>query len=307
MRKPNLFILGVQKCGTTTLAEILASHPEVFVPSVKETYFFCDESKFARGVDWYLNEFYAAKKATQAEFFTDATPFYLASPEALQRIAAFSSPDTRFIVILRDPVKRAYSAYWYQKRLDTEPLSFGEALDAEAGRIAQARSARGRWWRHAYVEVGRYATHLTHAIDILGRERLLVLTEQALIDTDRTAARISEHVGLRTPLAWPQHHANPASMPRFRWLQHAVNRDSWLKRLLQSVTPREARSALGTRILNANSRRFDYPPVSPEEQQRLTATFAPEIEALDGLGIVEPWCTSDLAQWSADSGKSHLS
>lgn len=225
MRRPNLFILGVQKCGTTTVAGALSSHPDVFLPSVKETYFFCDERRYLKGVDWYLEEFYSVRRARRATVLADATPFYLASPEAVQRVAAFVGPTARFIVILRDPVKRAYSAFWHQQRLEAEPLSFGEALEAEPGRIAEARNAGERWWRYAYIEVGRYATHLRRAFDLLGRERLLVLTERALIDTERSAARISEHLGLRTPLAWTPGRVNRASMPRFKWLQRAIIRD----------------------------------------------------------------------------------
>ena len=56
MGKPSVFVLGAQKCGTTTVADMLAAQPEVFVPSVKETYFFCDEELWAKGQDWYSDD-----------------------------------------------------------------------------------------------------------------------------------------------------------------------------------------------------------------------------------------------------------
>ena len=59
MNKPSVFLLGVQKSGTTAIAGMLAEHSEIFVPSVKETYFFIDESLNSRGESWYLSEYYS--------------------------------------------------------------------------------------------------------------------------------------------------------------------------------------------------------------------------------------------------------
>jgi hypothetical protein len=289
MPNPSVFVLGAQKCGTTTVAELLAEQPEIFVPSVKETYFFCDEAMFVRGTDWYRREFYSSGAAQRARLLCDATPFYLASPEALQRIAQFVGDDARFIVCLRDPVARAYSAYWHQRRLGNEPLEFEAALAAEPERIAEARAARGRWWRHAYIEVGRYGVHLQRAYALLGRERFLLLDGASMSDMGKLQGQLRDFLGLPGRAEQPPpRRANPAALPRSRMLQDLVIRRNPLKSMARALIPREARSAVGRRLLNANKKPFQYPAMNEQTRLRLRTEFVEDRVRLAALGIEFP-------------------
>lgn len=288
-RRPDIFILGVQKCGTTTLSDALTAHSDVFVPAVKETYFFCDEALYAKGTDWYVREFFSAPAAQVAPRWAEATPFYLASENALERLAAYTSPEARFVVTLRDPAKRAYSSYWHQIRLQNEELSFADALDAEAERVAVMRAVGGRWWRHAYVEIGRYASQLERAFDVLGQDRILVMTQDELAHPDAIDASLTAHLALASPLGLGSiGRSNAASMPRSRMMHRLITRDNILKRVARKLIGKETRSKIGQAVRDANLTATQQPPMTTADAARLHAAFADDLRALEKLGIAVP-------------------
>lgn len=289
MNKPSIFLLGVQKCGTTALAKMLGEHSEIFVPSVKETYFFVDESYFSNGESWYLEEFYSSKAIGEAQLFCDATPFYLCSEDALKRIASFTDDAARFIVCLRNPVSRAYSAYWHQRRLGNENVDFEGALKLESDRIGDAKAKGERWWRHAYTQVGFYAEHLERAFSILGRERFLVLNENDLAETEALKSRLHAFLGLKNDFEIDQvSRANKSVMPRSRLLQRFVVGRNPLKRFIKYFVPREIRSAVGQKILRSNLKQFSYPPMENSTRELLNGIFAGDLVRLGKLGVDVP-------------------
>ncbi|MEQ9058424.1 MAG: sulfotransferase [Gammaproteobacteria bacterium] len=285
-----LFVLGAQKCGTTTLADLINEHPLVYVPPIKETYFFCDEMEYEKGSRWYLEEYYSSRRADAMQVHCDATPFYLASRAAIDRIHTFvQGRRASFIVCLRDPVARAYSAYWHQRRLGNERLLFEEALEVEGERIEKSIANRDRWWRHAYVEIGMYGKHLEYAVERLGKDRVLVLTEEDLASSRRAAERVFSFAGLEVPhFDAASKRSNPAAMPRLKTLQSLVTRENVIKKLARAVVPRELRSAIGNRILELNSRRFTYPPMAQSTRELLEQKFAEDRGRLRGLGLPVP-------------------
>ena len=286
------FVLGVQKCGTTTVADLLHAQDEVFIPSIKETYFFCDEARYLKGREAWLDEYYAPSAIGGAQILCDATPFYLASEVALQRIASFAGPDARHVVILRDPVARAYSAYWHQRRNGNETLSFDDALDAEPKRIAEANAKGGRWWRHAYTTIGQYSTQLERAFDLLGRDKILILSEPDLGEVKTLQNRLRQHLDLPYCDKAPKiDRSNQAGMPRSQTLHKLVNGQNFLKRGVQTLIPREYRTRLGRKILNKNLKRDANPPMSEATRERLNAHFAADVNRLQNLGLV------DVSSW----------
>ena len=289
MNKPSIFLLGVQKCGTTAVAKLLGEHVELFVPSVKETYFFVDESYFPKGESWYLDEFYSKNSVGNARLLCDATPFYLCSEEALKRIASFTDDTARFVVCLRNPVNRAYSAYWHQRRLGNEDVNFEDALKLETIRISDAKAKGERWWRHAYTQVGFYAEHLERAFSILGRERFLVLNENDLAEAKAVKSRLHDFLGLKNDFEIDQvSRANKSVMPRSRLLQRFVVGKNPLKKLIRTFVPREIRSAIGQKILRSNLKQFSYPPMDNSTRELLNGIFADDLARLGRLGVDVP-------------------
>ena len=283
--KVNLFLIGAQKCGTTLLSDLLGSHKEIFVPSIKETYFFCDNRLYDKGVDWLHREFYSSRAARRAAYRVDATPFYLASPEATDRIAAYSDEHTRYLIILRDPVARAVSAYLHQVRLGYESLPLEDALAAEPDRIAASRSEGGRWWRHAYTEISMYGKHISHAMKVLDKNRLLILWQDELKDISNVREKVSDFICVDNTFSMKQStHINSASMPKSITLRNLTTRENLLKSILRKLIPRETRTRIGRNIIKFNSRSVDKPPLSKETEYSLNDLFRDDQALLDSLG-----------------------
>jgi hypothetical protein len=134
---PDFLLLGAQKAGTTALYEYLRRHPQITGPSWKEVSFF--DRHWARGESWYRGNFPNLAR-TRGKLVGEASPSYVLHPLAPQRVQELV-PDARLIVLVRNPVDRAFSQYNHEVALGREPLPFEEALDAEDERL---RGEQGR-------------------------------------------------------------------------------------------------------------------------------------------------------------------
>jgi len=145
---PDFLIVGAMKAGTSSLHAHLCPHPQAIVWPRKEVHFF--DKDYARGPYWYRRHFPRRSEVAQREralgkpvAVGEATPCYLFDPLAAARIAALM-PAAKLIVLLRDPVARAYSHYRHAVRKGREPLGFLDALAAEDERLQRADAALAR-------------------------------------------------------------------------------------------------------------------------------------------------------------------
>jgi hypothetical protein len=130
---PAFLILGVQRGGTTSLYDYLTNHPRIVRAKRKEVHFF--DLFYERGIDWYRSQFPWTLRLRRGAITGDASPYYLFHPAVPQRVAEHL-PDVKLIVLLRDPVDRAFSHYQLARRRGWESLSFAEAIRAEPERLA---------------------------------------------------------------------------------------------------------------------------------------------------------------------------
>ena len=177
--QPNLFLIGVPKAGTTTLHEVLRAHPRIFMTKVKETGYFASARQYSRGLDYYQKSFFSA--SSEFPIRGESTPWYLyppATPARIRETLAPSSP--RFIVLLRDPVARAYSMYLDRVQGLAEKLSFEQAIAKDLALPAPRDSGEQSDYVDRYVLCGMYANPLERYFDIFGRESVLVLFSEDL-------------------------------------------------------------------------------------------------------------------------------
>lgn len=175
-RLPDFLVLGAQRAGSTSLFDYLCLHPAVAEPTHKELHFF--DQNWWRGIGWYRRLF----PITRGHVTGEASPYYLYHPLAPARVAA-TVPHAKLIVLLRDPVQRAYSQYNLSVHYGHEDLSFEEALDREPERLAgeeEKIAADPRYKsfshrHHSYLERGLYAEQLERWFGYFPREQLLVL------------------------------------------------------------------------------------------------------------------------------------
>lgn len=176
---PDFVILGAQRGGTTSLYRRLAEHPNVKAPVGKELQFLTVH--YGRGMRWYRAHFPTTKAGEQT---FEASPYYLFHPSVPQRAAQFL-PDARFVVLLRDPVARAYSHYRHSTSLGFETLDFEDAIDAEDDRLAEAErlgldthAGMRLHRRFSYVHRGMYLAQLQCWFDAVGRDRVKVIKSE---------------------------------------------------------------------------------------------------------------------------------
>ncbi len=208
---PDYLLIGEARCGTTSYFKYLIRHPNVGPVITKEVQYFSD--RFDRGESWYRGHFpthaYAklVQRRTGAPMITgEASPYYLFHPLAGERILR-ALPDVKLLVILRDPVKRAYSFYRQQVDLGNETLTFAEAIEREPDRLrgeAERMRADPRYFSadlkfHSYVARGDYAVSLERWFGYFPRERLLIVrAEDLFADPAGVMAETHRFLGLPT-------------------------------------------------------------------------------------------------------------
>jgi hypothetical protein len=196
---PDFLIIGAQKAGTTALYAYLRRHPQIGGPAWKEVSYF--DRHYRRGTAWYRGQF---PFRSDGRIAGEASPGYLFHPLAPERVQE-TVPDAKLIVLLRNPIDRAFSHYHHEVALGREPLSFEDAIGAEPGRTHGEEERLMRepgyfshaWWDYAYVARGRYAEQLERWFAVFPREQLLILaTEELGADPAETYARVVEFLGL---------------------------------------------------------------------------------------------------------------
>jgi hypothetical protein len=134
---PDFLIIGAQKCGTTSLFYYLLQHPELFLPIEKEIHFF--DLKYHHGIDWYRNIFNTGEEGN-GKLKGEASPYYIFHPLVAERVFSHI-PSVKLILLLRDPVDRAYSHFMHSRRFELEPLdSFEKAIECEPARTWNEKS-----------------------------------------------------------------------------------------------------------------------------------------------------------------------
>lgn len=183
---PDFIIIGAQRCGTTSLYNHLIEHPCVAPAFRKEIHFF--SLHFGRGVAWYRAHFpyrlcrsYVRRPHRRPFITGEASPYYLFHPHAPERVSEVV-PRVKLIVLLRNPVDRAYSHYHLVVRLGYEASSFEDALDMERERL-QTEKARMIEDEDYFSFNHLYYSYLSRGIyvDQLKAWRSFFLEEQILV------------------------------------------------------------------------------------------------------------------------------
>ncbi len=292
----DFLIVGAAKAGTTTLFEILSKHPGIFIPQRKECrYFSCMPGNFAgplpiaanditRTPDEYRQLF---RKAKTGQLHGDISPEYLyyhqqAVPKILDEITA----QIPIIIVLRNPIDRAYSNYLMKVRERREMLSFEDALEVEAERLA------AHWaWGWGYVDVGLYAEQVKAYLDNF--ERVLFMLFEEDIVTGRAAGKILDFLGLETFDEEPDNvHVNISGYPKNRILNRLMTDELVVRKIknLVKATPLYLRSKrIYHKVMGANLKKK---PMSPDTRQMLKEKFEDDVallEAYTGLQVRKFW------------------
>lgn len=284
---PNFLIIGAQKAATTWLAENIAEHPDVFIAPAKEIYYF--NHRFHQGTDWYERHF-AEWDGESA--IGEATPGYLPHSNAPSRIAE-TLDQPRLIALLRQPIDRAFSAYWHHVR--------SSRIDPSTSFVACLETGDDDF---ELLERGAYVSQLERYFSQFGRDRMLImLYDQLFTDSASTCTTVFDFL-----------HVDPTFVPSA--LGEAKNVGGRgvgvlggpAQRVRELVTPvidrlpprlRNPALSIGRRAFeriafDLGPKKAHFEPLAPETRRRLTTKyFSEEIDRLERLLDV------DLGNWKA--------
>lgn len=301
-RRPNFFLIGAAKCGTTSVANYLDQHTDIFVSKPKEPNFFSFEpgtkpSCVGPADSEQLYELllkYSVTSPTDYEALFaragknhavgEASVRYLYESHTATRIAEYA-PGAKLIVILRNPIDRMHSHYHMNVRQHIEPETFADAVTAEDSRVES-----GWGWDWHYFRVGQYAEQLERYYQCFDRSQVLVLFHNDLQNQPlETMQAIFRHLQVNDK--FEPNFAKRALVghtPRWRGLRQVLRDENPIKTVAKRVVPRPARKAFVRWTESKN--RMAIPAIDADLQQQLIASFAESNEHLaELLGRQLPW------------------
>lgn len=294
MIKPTFICLGGQKCASTWIRKILEDHPEVFVSNPREVDFFSHYFHF--GYSWYARHF---DDAGSAKAIGEVSPSYFCDPLAPERVHQHQ-PDVKLILVLRDPIRRAFSNHLHEIRLGH---FHGDDLRFEAGLENNPM----------YLFQSRYGTHLASWLKIFPMSQLLLLLqEEVQADPAAEARRLYRFLNVDPDhqsefLHRRSHESVGARYPALFRAWRTVG-DFGRRRGLGAVVEAIKRQPPVAAIMAANrvDLRTEIPHMRPETEQALQRELAAELFTLAELtGRTDwPWPTWRAAQ-AMKEGRHH--
>jgi hypothetical protein len=219
----------------------------------------------------------------------------LYSEKALRR-AYEHNPEMNIIVVLRNPIERAYSAYWYARRIGWEHIkTFEEAIAIEKKRLKEGWE---KWYQCAYIHNSTYYPHLKKVIEIFGKDRInVLLTDELKKDSLKICKEIYSIMAIDHTFSPDVSFVyNRKAMARSETLSRLMNlfimHGGPVKGVLRKILTDEISTKLRSTLFKLNEKEADIPDLNQSTRARLIEIFRPSNERLESLlGI-------DLSMWN---------
>jgi hypothetical protein len=297
--RPNFFIVGAPKCGTTALYEYLRPHPNIFMSPVKEPHFFAKDLgiyPFVKTLDEYRALF---QDATEQHLRVgEASVYYLRSAVAIRNIHAFN-PDARIIAMFRNPVDMVYSLHsqllYWSEEVESDFETAWRLQEQRRRGLELPRGSRGGFLLQ-YEEVGRFGSQVERLLSIFPATQVkLILYDDFSESPQKVYDEVMEF--LQIP------HDHRTEFPRINENKRA--RAAWMRNFIRKPPPmlrnvyRSLKQAVGaekldvvkSKVVDLNTARERRPPLSPALRAELVETFRDEVNLLSRL------LDRDLSHW----------
>lgn len=295
MARPDFFIVGAPRCGTTAMYEYLRQHPQVFMPEHKEPLYFGSDLTHLHGRLSETDYIDLFKHARAGQRVGEASTWYLFSKMAAREIRDFA-PNGQIIIMLRNPVEVMYSLHGELLFYRAEPIQdFEEALAAEEDRKQGRRlGPRGRGEMLYYRDTVRFTEQVERYLTEFGRDRVKIIIIDDFAQDPATSLRdVLRFLGVDDTFRPQFTRVNESKRLVTPFLQELIVRPpAPLARLVPLLRRTRLAHQIRAALLSANSRATKRAPMAPELRRRLTEELGPEVQR---LGVL---IGRDLSGWS---------
>lgn len=289
MRNPQFIVAGTARAGTTSLNSYLMQHPEIFLPVIKEPCFFTfagekidyKNGKFAfalTAIDDYAKLF---RKALPSQITGDiSTPYLYKYQKTIQNLRKFHDDfsSVKVIIVLRNPVDRAYSQYLWKVRDGREDLSFEEAIEKENSRMKENYS-----FDYFYVDRGMYYEQVKAYIDNFKSVKI-ILFEDLKNRTGEILADICEFLNVASDFEFVKRTEQNASfLPKSTLLNKLLTIESKTKFKMLNRIPENIRSSIKEQFMRINSSGKKNPEMNPKTREQLKTFYKEDLLKLQKL------------------------
>ncbi len=279
MKPVDVFIIGAQKCGTTSLLRYLSEHPNILGHIQPEMTYFSRDSEYNKGYDRAWRRYYKSVNQSQSIVVAKNAHMYR-NLKAIRRLK-IHNPNCKIVFIIRNPVERAYSSYLMEKTSWGEEFSFDEIVD----KFLENNSN----WRHdVYFKLGIYHTYLEEIIKYF-QINLIVLKLSELRDYPReTIRRIYLELKVSDQLL-PDYNKkyNVTKKVKSKWFatktSKILNEQNKIKKLIKSLFPVSTTNLMGNILRSINKSEKNYNPMSIQARKILTEFYKPHNDKLSSL------------------------
>ncbi|MGA9382251.1 MAG: sulfotransferase [Phormidium sp.] len=297
MVKPiQLMIVGAAKAGTTSLLRYLAQHPEIHTHSRPEMTFFLLKDEFDRGYDEAFTKYFG-DGGNEQQVIIAKNPSIMHSDEAVQRLY-IHNPNVNIALMLRNPIDRAYSAYWFSRRRGWDNgETFEEAIQMESKYLSEGWLQR-RMSTHLYNST--YYEHIIKLLDQFGKEKVHVfLLEDLKANPIEVCQKIFGLLNIDASFSPDLGTYNKGAIPRSEFLARifakVLSPKNTVKRAISNILPKTLSNQLYKlryAVYRLNEKPFTPPPMNPETRRQLVEHFR-----LHNLKLSE-LLGRDLSQWN---------
>jgi len=284
-KKDIFFCIGAQKSGTTTLHDILNQNKSILLPKEKETHFFSVEELYSNDVSIYFQKYFDQKRLLSNDYLIgEVDPSYCYFEGTSKRIfeAMNDSFNIKFIFILRDPVKRAYSHYLMSKRRGVELLSFEEAIEIENVRIKKDQFSKANF---SYLSRGYYSVQIENYFKYFKPENFLFIRFED--DLIKQKEEIFKVISRFLKIDYFNYNfnlkSNPASEPKSKFIRDLLLKNNVVKSFLLPLIPsKKIRRLLKKKIIKLNLKVANNSKLDPDQLKRIYELYyKKEIENLE--------------------------
>lgn len=271
--RPNFFLVGAAKSGTTALADALSQHPQIYMSAIKEPYYYCEQPLMTDGQ--YEAMFRGAESfAIRGE----ATTGYLYDPSTASRIIA-DCPDARIAMILRNPVDMAFSFWQFMQTNGSEHRSFPDALkDIDGDTLS---NPAGRSENYLYVRRARYAPQVHRFLDTFGHDRChIMIYDDYRSDAEGVLEGLFQFLGVDPTFTASNRNLNSGATARSRFAHKLIHRNY---PLLKACLPPEWRRKLRSGVKRMNRKVASNLRLNSSEKKEFWQYFETDVADLSRM------------------------